>query len=98
MPNIYAKLTKQEVIGTLKATGSRDKDVLYAAKEGQLKVAWLPKFCGTIGMIAGVGLSLTIIGAPIGIPMFFAGWWLRRRGTSSIEAVEAAYKEYTEGL
>jgi uncharacterized membrane protein YgdD (TMEM256/DUF423 family) len=98
MPNIYTKLTKQEVIGVLKATGSRDKDVLYAAKEGQLKLAWLPKFSGTIFMIAGVGLTLTIIGSPIGIPMFFAGWWLRRRGTTSSEAVEAAYTEYTAAL
>ena len=32
MPNIYAKLTKQEVIGVLRATRSCDKDVLYAAK------------------------------------------------------------------
>jgi hypothetical protein len=94
----YSKLNKQEVIGVLKATGSRDKDVLYAAKEGLLKVARQTRFNGTILMIVGVGLTITIIGSPIGIPMFFAGWWLRRRGTTSIEAVEAAYKECTAGL
>jgi len=35
-------------------------------------------------MIVGGGLSLTIIEAPIGILMFLAGWWMRRRGITNI--------------
>jgi len=101
MANVYSpytKFSKQEVIGVLKATGSRDKDVLFAAKEGLLKVARQTRFYGTIFIISGIGLTITIIGSPIGIPMWIVGWFWRRRGTSSVEAVEAAYKEYTEGL
>jgi len=94
----YTKFNKQECIGALKATGSRDMDILYTAKEGLLKVARQTKFNGTICMCVGIGLTVLIISAPIGIPMGIGGWFWRRRGTSSINAIEAAYQEYTKNI
>ncbi len=94
----YSKINKQEALGALKATGSRDKDILYNAKEGLLKVARQTRMNGTIIMIAGAGLTLVVIPAPISIPGFFVGWWLRRRGSGSIKEIETAYDEYTAGL
>jgi len=96
--NIYTKLNKQDVIGALKATGSRDKDILYHTKDDLLKVGRQTRFCGTIFLIAGIGFTILILTSPIGIPMAIAGWFWRRRGTTSIAAVETAYKEYTAGL
>lgn len=90
----YTKFNKQEVIGLLKATGSKDKDVLYASKAGLLKVARQTRFNGTIFMVVGVVFTIVLIG----IPMLIGGWYLRRRGTSSIKAIEEAYREYTESL
>jgi hypothetical protein len=101
MPNVYGPFTsfnKQEIIGALKATGSRDKDILYAAKEGLLKGARQTKFNGAICMWSGIMATITILMAPIGVPLGIGGWFWRRRGTSSVEAVEAAYKEYTAGF
>jgi hypothetical protein len=101
MPNEYGpftKFNKQEVIGVLKATGSRDKDILYAAKEGLLKVARQTKFNGNMCMWAGIMGTVIIVMAPIGVPLGIGGWFWRRRGTSSVEAVEAAYKEYALGF
>ncbi len=94
----YTTFNKQEVIGVLKATGSHDKDILYTAMEGMLKVARQTKFNGMICFWGGVVFTIMIITAPIGIPLGIAGWFWMRRGTSGVEAVEAAYKEYTAGF
>lgn len=98
MPNVFFKTNKQEAIGVLKATGSRDKDILYAAKQGQIKQASFPKFHGTLLMVAGGLICITIIGIPAGIFMLGFGWWLRNRGITSAKAIEEAYQEYTAGL
>lgn len=87
------KLEKQEVIGLFKASGSSDKDVLQAQKIQLLTVAKLPKWVGTVFMVAGGLATVTIVMAVIGVPMLIFGWWIRRRGVSSIEAVESAYAE-----
>ncbi len=95
---LYSKFDKQEVIGRLKATGSRDKDVLFTVKTDIIKISGMTKFKGTVAMVAGVMLTITILGAILGIPLLIVGWWLRKRGVSNIEVTEAAYKEYIAGL
>ena len=87
-------LDKQTVIGALKATGSKDPDVLYAAKKqliqqvrGLHMYSWIP-------MISGVLLCLTIIGAFIGIPVLVLGIWLRIKTGKSLRIADEAYQEY----
>ena len=92
------KLEKQEVIGMLKASGSRDKDVIATQKGQLLTLAKMPKWIGTVFMVGGGLASLTVILAVIGIPMVIFGWWIRRRGVSSVEAVEAGYAELLQGI
>jgi hypothetical protein len=84
---------KQEALGLLKSGASRDKDVLLAQKAQLLTAARMPKWIGTIFMVAGGVATVTVLLAVIGIPMLIFGWWIRRRGVNSIAAVESAYAE-----
>jgi len=95
---VFVKLEKQEVLGMLKASGSRDRDVLAAGKSQFLRVAKFQKMVGTIFMVLGILSSLTILLAIIGIPMAIAGWFIRSRGVKNLETVEAAFAECTAGL
>jgi hypothetical protein len=56
------------------------------------------KTYGTILMVCGGVLTITIIGAILGIPLLILGWFMRSRGVSNIATVEAAYAEYIAGL
>ena len=49
-------------------------------------------------MVCGGVLTITIIGAILGIPLLILGWFMRSRGVSNIATVEAAYAEYIAGL
>jgi hypothetical protein len=88
------KLDKPQVIGYLKAAGTRDPDVLYTHKQRLLTAAKFPKHVGTYIMLMGALCTLMILLAPIGIPLLFIGWFMRRRGHSNVEAVEAGFTEF----
>jgi hypothetical protein len=45
-------------------------------------------------MVMGGLLTITILGAFIGIPLLILGWWMRRRGVRNLETVEAGYAEF----
>ena len=93
-----AKLEKQQVIGALKATGSSDPDVLYARKEELLVASKSMKLLGIAPIIVGVAMSLTIIGALVGIPAICFGFFVRKRIRTNIETAESALAEYTAVL
>ncbi|CAN5253233.1 hypothetical protein BH10PSE17_BH10PSE17_16840 [soil metagenome] len=88
-------LDKQQVIGHLKSTASNDGDIL-AARKGEL-VAEQKKYkmIGLVPIIAGTCMTLTIIGAIVGIPALILGFWVRSRGNKNIKLIEATYAEYT---
>jgi hypothetical protein len=94
IPSPFITVNRQEVIGNLKATGSRDPDVLYAQKSILLQAVRFPKLAGTSLMIVGALCTLLMVLAFIGIPLLIGGWWLRRRGVRNIQTVEAAYSEF----
>lgn len=96
--NPFISVDKQTVIGTLKAARSSDPDVLHAQRTELLTSVKFPKLAGNWVMFLGGMISLTIIGAVIGIPMLVVGWWLRQRGSRNIAAVEAGYSEYLKTL
>lgn len=91
-------VTRQQTLGALKATGSSDPDVLFAAKEALLVLSRPGRVVTLIVMIAGGLLSLTIIGALAGLPALFVAWWLRRRFARNIRTADAAYQEYLDSL
>ncbi len=88
-------VSRQEVMGLLKATGSSDRDVLYAAKEARGQHYRVIRFMSFIPMIGGAMLSLTIIGALVGIPMIAGGWFLRRWSGKQLRIIDDAFGEYT---
>jgi uncharacterized membrane protein len=87
-------LTREQVLGYLKSTGSKDQDVLLAAKE-EFASNYRPiKWMGIWAMVCGVLASLLIVLAPLGIPLFFLGvWWFRRAKKNAI-TIEGTYAEY----
>jgi hypothetical protein len=90
----FLKLEKQTVIGYLKATESRDPDVLHTQKEQLISAARFPKMTGVYLIVLGVLMTVLILTAFIGIPLIGLGWWMRRRGVRNLQVVEEAYAEY----
>jgi hypothetical protein len=88
------KLDKQSVIGTLKATGSRDPDVLHAHKTRLLAPAKNLKILSIICIGSGALFTITVILAIAGIPFVIFGLWLWRFSGKNIQAVETGFAEY----
>jgi hypothetical protein len=99
--NPFSTVEKQAVIGSLKATGSYDPDVLDATKTELLSRVRFQKLTGLFLMVSGTAASLirsgVLGGIPmvaIGIPMAVLGWWFWRRGSRNLATVEAGFAEY----
>jgi hypothetical protein len=92
--NPFTKIDKQSVIGTLKATGSRDPDILYAQKAKLLAPAKNLKLLSVICVVSGALFTITVILAIAGIPFVIFGIWLWRFSSQNIAAIEAGYAEY----
>lgn len=90
--------TKPQVIGALKATNSTDPDVLLAAKEDLLDQYRPLKMMSMVPILCGGLISLTILGAVIGIPLIVLGFFLRRKCKRNMATVESAYDEYLATL
>ncbi len=99
-------MTRQEVIGSLRATGSTDPIVLAAAKDemlGAVKrlrvVALLSIALGAMASLAlGAADSLPAIAAVAGMPLLLAGAWALWRAERNVRAVEAGFAEHTGSL
>lgn len=97
--NPFTKLDKQTVIGTLKATGSQDNDILYAQKAKMLAPQKNLKLLSIILIVSGVLFTVTVVLAIAGIPFALFGIWMWRFSAKNIAAVESGYSEYVgEGL
>jgi hypothetical protein len=93
--NPFTKLDKQSVIGTLKATGTRDPDILYAQKAKLLAPAKHLKLLAIIMAAVGAFFTITVVLAIAGIPLILFAWWTWRFSGKNIAAVETAFAEYT---
>ena len=92
---LFTPVDKQWVIGTLKAMGSTDPDVLYAARAKLLAAVTFAKVAG----VGAVGLGVLLLFLPaggrwFGPPLLVVGWWLWRRGVRNAAVVVAGYDEY----
>jgi hypothetical protein len=90
----FTKFDKQTVIGTLKATGTRDPDILHAQKQQLLAPSKNLRMASYVIMGCSALLTITIVAAFAGIPFGLLGIWLWRRSSKNIATVEAAYSEY----
>jgi hypothetical protein len=93
-----ADTSARQVVGVLKATGSSDPDVLYAAKEDYGSTFATQRFQGLGLLITGALSSITIILAVIGVPVAIFGWWFWKKGQRNIAIVEAAYADYISSM
>lgn len=93
-----AKLDKQQVVGALKATHSNDPDVLFARKEELLAETRRMKLLGIAPIIMGIVMTLTIIGAFVGIPVMIFGFWVRGRIKGNIKVADETYSEFVTAL
>lgn len=93
-----ADTSPQQVLGVLKASGSTDPDVLFAAKEEFGSTFATQRFQGMGLLVVGALSSITVILAIIGVPVAIFGWWLWRKGVRNIAIVEAAYSGYLESI
>ena len=93
--NPFTKLDKQSVIGTLKATGSRDPDILYAQKTKLLAPAKHLKLLAIIMAVTGAFFTVTVFLAFVGIPFVLFAWWTWRFSAKNVAVVETAFAEYT---
>jgi hypothetical protein len=91
----FTKIDKQSVIGTLKAVGSRDPDVLHAQKEKLLAPSKNLKKLSFILMAGGGVLTITVFAAFAGIPLLIFGIWMWRFSSRNIATVDAAFGEFT---
>ena len=92
--NQFVSFTKQDVIGHLKATNSRDTDVLFAQKMQLIAPKKQLTLLGWISIVCGAFFTVTVILAIAGIPFMIFGWWLLRFSKRNIQTVEDAYSEY----
>ena len=90
--------TRPQIIGALKAANSTDPDVLLHVKEDLLDQYRPLKMMSLVPIICGVGISLTVIGAIIGIPLIVLGFFLRRKCNRNMATVESAYDEYLASI
>lgn len=94
----FGRVTPQEVTGILKSTGSKDPDVLFAAKQSLLDTVKPLKLMGVWAYVTGVLSCLLIVLAFIGIPVLIFGWWVRKRAAENIATIESTYVEYLSSI
>ncbi len=95
---ILTKLSHQHVIGSLRATGSTDPDVLFAKKEDLLAETKRLRLLGIVPLIVGTILTVSIIGAIVGIPMLLVGFSVRKSIKHNNEITSAALAEYMQSI
>lgn len=93
-----ADTSAQDVIRRLRATGSSDPDVLYAAKQElsapfdrhRIVCLWI--------IIAGTLVCCTVVLAPFGVPAVLYGVRRRRRTRENLVTIATAHAEYVAAL
>lgn len=98
LPRGPADTTAQEVVRRLRATGSSDLDVLYAARQElsgpfdrqRMICLWI--------IVAGSVVCCTVVLAPIGIPTVLFGVRHRRRSAVNLAVIESAHAAYIDAL
>jgi hypothetical protein len=89
-----ADTTPQEVVLALRSTGATDEDVLYAAKTEFAEPFRYQKIWGLCLVGLGGVVSITGLGAVIGIPAAVIGVWMWRKGARNLAVVDMAFSQY----
>jgi len=95
---VIPKLSHQQVIGALRSTGSTDPDVLFAKKEELLSETKRLKLLGIVPIVIGAVMTVSILGAIVGIPMIIFGILVRKTISHNNSVAEAALAEYFKSV
>lgn len=93
-----ADTSTQAVTRRLKATGSTDPDVLYAAREELAAPFQRHRILCLIIIVAGTLVCCTLVLVPIGIPAVLYGVRHHRRTRANLATIEAAHVAYIAAL
>ena len=87
-------ISKQSVITALRATGTRDPDVLERKRVTLRSAARSSWIAGGVLLLIGAVLCLLPPGILAGIPVILAGAVCGHRGWRNVNAVEDGYAEF----
>lgn len=90
----FTRVDRQSVIGTLKATGTKDPDILYAQKQKLMATSKSLHKVSFVVMGCGALLTITVVAAFAGIPALLFGAWIWRFSGKNLATIESAYSEY----
>lgn len=90
----FISIDKRAVIGALKATGSTDLDVLYAARAKLAGAAAVPRWLGIGLLAAAIPVGWSRAGVVGSIALLLLGWWFLRRGVHNVRMVELGFAEH----
>jgi hypothetical protein len=96
--NPFTALDARGVLGTFRASGATDPDVLHAEKETLLAPQKNLKRLAWISGIIGALFTVSIFMAWFGIPVLIGTWWLWRVQARNTAAVESGYAEYLRSI
>ena len=97
-PYAPADTSTQAVTRRLKATGSTDPDVLYAAREELAAPFQRHRVVCLLIIVAGTLVCFTLVLAPIGVPAVLYGVRHHRRTRANLETIEAAHVAYVSAI
>jgi hypothetical protein len=87
-------ISKESVITALRATGTRDPDILERKRIAMRSAARSSWIAGGVLLLLGAGLCFLPPGILAGIPVILAGAGFGHRGWRNVNAVEAGYAEF----
>jgi len=90
-----SKTDRNELLGLLKQTGSREPDVLHATKQGYLKsLTGIYKDAPIACYLFAALCVLSIFGAPLAFGCVWGARWFKNRFKSNEQAAEAVVQEF----
>ena len=87
-------ISKQTVITALRATGTRDPDILERKRIALRSTARSWSIAGGALLLIGLALCFLSPGILAGVPVILAGAAFGHRGWRKVNAVEAGYAEF----
>ena len=91
----FAPVDKAAVLGSLRAVGSHDPDVLEKARTRLLAAARWPRAAGGALLCIGASLIFSPAGMWTGLPVAAVGTWLMQRGQRNAAAVRDGFDAFT---
>ena len=88
------EISKQSVITALRATGTRDPDILERKRIALRATARGSWIAGGVLLLIGTALCFLPPGIAAGVPVILAGAGFGHRGWRNVSAVEAGYAEF----